>query len=51
VLRSDVATGAGVFGLGTLYGREAASTSEAELVSTLRSYITLSLLLACIMLI
>lgn len=46
---SEVATGAGVFGLDTLYGREAASTSEAE-VSPLRSFVTLSLLLAWIML-
>lgn len=46
---SEVATGAGVFGLDTLYGREAASTSEAE-VSPLRSLVTLSLLLAWIML-
>lgn len=46
---SEVASGSGVFGLDTLYGREATSTSEAE-VLPLRSFVTLSLLLACIML-
>ena len=46
VLMSALPTGAGAFILAKLYGKEAASTSGAVLVSTILSFATLSLLLA-----
>ena len=46
VIMSALPTGAGAFILAKLYGREAASTSGAVLVSTIVSFATLSLLLA-----
>ncbi|MEI7713494.1 MAG: AEC family transporter [Rhodospirillales bacterium] len=46
VIMSALPTGAGAFILAKLYGREAASTSGAVLVSTILSFATLSLLLA-----
>ena len=48
VLMSALPTGAGAFILAKLYGREAASTSGAVLVSTILSFATLSLLLAAL---
>ncbi len=45
VIMSALPTGAGAFILAKLYGREAASTSGAVLVSTILSFATLSLLL------